>query len=133
MVKKGYFGKGIFSALNNIGQLTCNLHGVDYFEGTAIWSNNSRAIDTIFPHCSPLRKHNVVQKRIQAIKKLFFYSFRKLIDEFGDDLNRKRAERFLFDEHIEIFREFESDIGNIVKVADYRLYLRQKDTKNLTF
>jgi len=64
MVKKGYFGKGIFSALNNIGQLTCNLHGVDYFEGTAIWSNNSRAIDTIFPHCSPLRKHNVVQKRI---------------------------------------------------------------------
>jgi len=64
MVKKGYFGKGIFSALNNIGQLTCNLHGVDYFEGTAIWSNNSRAIDTIFPHCTPLRKHNVVQKRI---------------------------------------------------------------------
>ncbi|NVM34496.1 MAG: hypothetical protein HWN81_02800, partial [Candidatus Lokiarchaeota archaeon] len=46
MVKKGYFGKGIFSALNNIGQLTCNLHGVNYFEGTTIWSNNSRAIDT---------------------------------------------------------------------------------------
>jgi len=64
MVKKGYFGKGIFSALNNIGQLTTNLHGIDYFEGTGIWSNNSRAIDTIFPHCSPLRKHNVVQKRI---------------------------------------------------------------------
>jgi len=42
-------------------------------------------------------------------------------------LNRKRAEGFLFDEHIEIFREFESDIGNIVKVALYRLYLRQKD------
>lgn len=64
MVKKGYFGKGIFSALNNIGQLTCNLHGVDYFEGTAIWSNNSRAIDTIFPHCTPLRKHYVTQKRV---------------------------------------------------------------------
>ncbi len=64
MVKKGYFGKGIFSALNNIGQLTCNLHGVNYFEGTTIWSNNSRAINTIFPHCRPLRKHNVMQKRI---------------------------------------------------------------------
>ncbi|MFW9873819.1 MAG: hypothetical protein ACFFG0_11995 [Candidatus Thorarchaeota archaeon] len=64
MIKKGYFGKGIFSALNNIGQLTCNLHGVDYFEGTGIWSNNSRAIDTIFPHCKPLRKHFVMQKRV---------------------------------------------------------------------
>ncbi len=64
MIKKGYFGKGIFSALNNIGQLTCNLHGVDYFEGTAIWSNNSRAIDTIFPHCKPFRKHYIMQKRV---------------------------------------------------------------------
>lgn len=64
MVKKGYFGKGIFSALNNIGQITCNLHGVNYFEGTTIWSNNSRAIDTIFPHCKPIRKHLVVQKRL---------------------------------------------------------------------
>ncbi len=64
MVKKGYFGKGIFSSLNNIGQLTANLHGVDYYEGTAIWSNNSRAIDTIFPHCEPLRKHYMTQKRI---------------------------------------------------------------------
>jgi len=64
MVKKGYFGKGIFSALNNIGQLKCNLHGVTYFEGSTIWSNNSRAIDTIFPHCKPIRKHYIVQKRI---------------------------------------------------------------------
>lgn len=64
MVKKGYFGKGIFSSLNNIGQLTANLHGVNYYEGTAIWSNNSRAIDTIFPHCEPLRKHYMTQKRI---------------------------------------------------------------------
>ncbi len=64
MVKKGYFGKGIFSALNNLGQLTTNLFGINYFEGTAIWSNNSRAIDTIFPHCSPIRKHYVMQKRI---------------------------------------------------------------------
>ncbi len=64
MVKKGYYGKGIFSALNNLGQLTCRIFGIDYFEGTAIWSNNSRAIDTIFPHCKPIRKHYVVQKRV---------------------------------------------------------------------
>ena len=64
MVKQGYFGKGIFSTLNNIGQLTCNLFGVNYFEGTGIWSNNSRAIDMIFPHCKPIRKHYVFQRRI---------------------------------------------------------------------
>lgn len=64
MVKKGYFGKGIFSALNNLGQLNCSFYGVMYFEGTGIWSNNSRAIDTIFPHCQPLRKHYVMQKRV---------------------------------------------------------------------
>ncbi|MFW9988648.1 MAG: hypothetical protein ACFFC3_08335 [Candidatus Odinarchaeota archaeon] len=64
MVKKGYFGKGIFSALNNLGQLTTNLYGINYFEGTSIWSNNSRAISTIFPHCDPIRKHYVFQKRI---------------------------------------------------------------------
>ena len=64
MVKKGYYGKGIFSALNNIGQLTCLMRGLNYYEGTSIWSNNSRAIDTIFPHCKPIRKHIVVQKRL---------------------------------------------------------------------
>lgn len=64
MVKKGYFGKGIFSALNNLGQLTANLFGVNYFEGTGIWSNNSRAISTIFPHCEQIRKHYVVHKRL---------------------------------------------------------------------
>jgi hypothetical protein len=65
MVKREYCGKGIFSALNNLGQLTANLHGINYFEGTTIWSNNSRAIDTIFPHCNPTRKHSVVQKRLK--------------------------------------------------------------------
>lgn len=64
MVKKGYYGKGIFSALNNIGQLTCIMRGLTYYEGTSIWSNNSRAIDTIFPHCKPIRKHLVMQKRL---------------------------------------------------------------------
>ena len=43
----------------NIGQFTCNLYGVNYFEGTGVWSNNSQAIDTIFPHCEPTRKHYV--------------------------------------------------------------------------
>ncbi|MFX0034284.1 MAG: hypothetical protein ACFE9I_01425 [Candidatus Hermodarchaeota archaeon] len=64
MIKKGYYGKGIFSALNNIGQITYSLRGAYYYEGTYIWSNNSRAIDTIFPHCKPIRKHYVMQKRI---------------------------------------------------------------------
>jgi hypothetical protein len=64
MVKKGYYGKGIFSALNNLGQLTGNIFGINYYEGTSIWSNNTRAVDTIFPHCRPIRKHYVLQKRI---------------------------------------------------------------------
>jgi hypothetical protein len=64
MVKKGYYGRGIFSTLNNIGQLTCIMRGLTYFEGTSIWSNNTRAIDTIFPHCKPIRKHIVMQKRL---------------------------------------------------------------------
>lgn len=64
MVKKGYYGRGIFSALNNIGQITYSLRGAYYYEGTSIWSNNSRAIDTIFPHCRPVRKHYVMQRRI---------------------------------------------------------------------
>ncbi|MFX1568870.1 MAG: hypothetical protein ACFFCV_10955 [Promethearchaeota archaeon] len=64
MVKKGYYGKGIFSALNNIGQLTARLFGIEYYEGTAIWSNNDRAVNTIFPHCTPTRKHYITQKRV---------------------------------------------------------------------
>ena len=73
MVKKGYKGKGIFSALNNIGQLTCNLYGVDYFEGTTIWTNNSRgvnnqeAINSIMPHCYTLRTHVILQNRIKSV------------------------------------------------------------------
>ena len=64
MVKKCYYGKVIFSALNNIGQLTARLFGIEYYEGTAIWSNNDRAINTIFPHCAPIRKHYITQKRV---------------------------------------------------------------------
>jgi hypothetical protein len=64
MVRRDYTGKGIFSALNNIGQETCSFFGVKYFEGTTIWSNNSRAVETIFPHCTPIRKHLIFQKRV---------------------------------------------------------------------
>ncbi len=64
MIKKEYAGKGIFSALNNIGQLMCRMKGVNYIEGTTIWSNNDRAIKTIFPHSILRRKHVVFQKRL---------------------------------------------------------------------
>jgi len=65
MVRKEYAGRGIFSALNNIGQLTCNLNGITYYEGTSIWANNKDAINAIFPHCEHIRKHYVLQKRIK--------------------------------------------------------------------
>lgn len=64
MVRKDYAGRGIFSTLNNIGQLTLNLNGINYYEGTTIWTNNKDAINSIFPHCQHIRKHYVMQKRI---------------------------------------------------------------------
>ncbi len=64
IIKKEYIGRGIFSSLQNVGQIICKAYGFKYVEGTTIWSNNDRAIKTIFPHCSPLRTHYVVQKRI---------------------------------------------------------------------
>ena len=62
-----------------------------------------------------MRKLKKKKHRMEAVIQL-------LIDKFGNDLNRKRAEGFLFDKHIGIFREFESDMGNIVKVALFRMY-----------
>jgi hypothetical protein len=65
MIKKEYTGKGIFSALHNIGVfLSSSTYGFDYYEGTTIWANNDRAIKTIFPHGIPTRTHYVVQKRL---------------------------------------------------------------------
>ncbi|MBY9020475.1 MAG: hypothetical protein KGD67_05415 [Candidatus Lokiarchaeota archaeon] len=65
IIKKEYAGKGIFSALHNVGKtLSSAVYGYNYYEGTTIWANNDRAIKTIFPHSSPLRTHYVVQKRI---------------------------------------------------------------------
>ncbi len=65
IIKKEYAGRGIFSALHNVGKtLSSAVYGYDYYEGTTIWANNDRAIKSIFPHSSPLRTHYVVQKRI---------------------------------------------------------------------
>ena len=65
IIKKEYTGKGIFSALHNIGKpLSAAAYGYESFEGTTIWANNEKAIKAIFPHCSPLRTHFVVQRRI---------------------------------------------------------------------
>jgi hypothetical protein len=71
MVRKGYNGKGIFSSLNNFGQATNrSMRGINYFEGTYVWTRSSKglanddAINSIFPHCSPIRRHLVFQKRI---------------------------------------------------------------------
>lgn len=65
-----------------------------------------------------MRKLIKKKARMEAVIQL-------LINKFGGDLNRKRAEGFLFDKHIKIFKEFESDMGNIVKVALYRMYESQ--------
>ncbi len=65
MVDKRYEGKGIFSALNNIGQLGTFLNGITYFEGTSIWNNNPNAKKAIFPHGIPVRKHIVMEKRLK--------------------------------------------------------------------
>jgi len=64
IIKKDYSRRGIFSSLQNVGRITCKLHGFNYVEGTTIWANNNRAIKTIFPHSTPVRTHYVVQKRI---------------------------------------------------------------------
>jgi len=65
MIKKEYTGRGIFSALHNIGVfLSSSAYGFNYYEGTTIWANNDRAIKTIFPHGTLTRTHYVVQKRL---------------------------------------------------------------------
>jgi len=65
MVKTGQSGKGIFSALNALGQMNFKRYGLDYIEGTSIWSNNERVMERIFPHTKLVRKHVVMQKRIK--------------------------------------------------------------------
>ena len=72
MVRRGYNGKGVFSSLNNFGQATNRaMWGIKYFEGTAIWTKNSKgvnneeAVNSIFPHCQPNRTHVVFEKRVR--------------------------------------------------------------------
>ncbi len=72
MIRRGYNGKGVFSSLNNFGQATCrSMRGTTYFEGTAVWTKNSKgvnneeAVSSIFPHCTPIRKHVVFEKRVR--------------------------------------------------------------------
>jgi len=65
LVKKGYGRKGIFSSLNNIGQLTGNAYGVTYYEGTGIWMVNEDAVRTILPHGRINRRFFVWQKRLK--------------------------------------------------------------------
>ncbi|MFX1295843.1 MAG: hypothetical protein ACFFD2_13450 [Promethearchaeota archaeon] len=71
MVRKGFSGMGVFSSLNNFGQATNrSMRGITYYEGTAIWSrnakgmNNEQAINSIFPHCKPIRKHIIFEKQV---------------------------------------------------------------------
>ena len=72
-----------------------------------------------------MRKLIKKKARMEAVIQL-------LIDKFGGNLNRTRAEGFLFDKYIEIFKEFESDMGNIVKVALYRMYESQFNHPKIT-
>ncbi|MHA2280747.1 MAG: hypothetical protein ACXAC5_07835 [Promethearchaeota archaeon] len=72
MVRKGYGGRGIFSSLNNFGQVTNRaMMGLTYYEGTYIWSknskgvNNKKAVNSVFPHCTPIRTHVVFEKRVK--------------------------------------------------------------------
>lgn len=67
MVKKNYNGKGIFSSLNNIGQLTGNMYGITYYEGTGIWMVNKDAIRTVLPHGRINRRFYVWQKRLKNL------------------------------------------------------------------
>lgn len=68
VVRKGYGGKGIFSTLNNIGQLTGNMNGVTYYEGTGIWMVNEDAVRAILPHGRINRRFFVWQKRLKKNK-----------------------------------------------------------------
>ncbi len=65
LVKKEYARKGIFSSLNNIGQLTGNINGITYYEGTGIWMVNEDAVKTILPHGRINRRFYVWQKRLK--------------------------------------------------------------------
>jgi aspartate ammonia-lyase len=72
MVRMGYGGKGVFSSLNNFGQATNRaMMGLTYYEGTYIWTknskgvNNKKAVNSVFPHCTPIRTHVIFEKKVK--------------------------------------------------------------------
>ncbi len=69
---------------------------------------------------------DALMRRLRKKKKKMEAIIQLLIDKFGNDLTKDKAEGFLFDEHIEIFGEFESDIKKIVQTAKYRMWDDQK-------
>ncbi|MBD3212412.1 MAG: hypothetical protein GF311_07375 [Candidatus Lokiarchaeota archaeon] len=62
MIHPEFVGKGIFSLGQNIGRVALKLVGINYIEGTQLWANNEHAVEVMFPHCKPVRKHVVLQK-----------------------------------------------------------------------
>jgi hypothetical protein len=69
---------------------------------------------------------DALMRRLRKKKEKMEAIIQLLIDKFGNDLTKDKAEGFLFDEYIEIFREFETDLRKIVKIAKYRMWEEQK-------
>ncbi len=65
IIKPDYTGIGIFSSLASLVQTTIGFFGVDYVEGCYIWNKNEKAVESIFPHSHPIRRHIVFQKRLR--------------------------------------------------------------------
>lgn len=66
LIKSEYRGKRIFSSLNNLGHIVHRtIYGISFVEGTNIWNKNEKAVQSIFPHGEPLKRHYVFQGRIR--------------------------------------------------------------------
>jgi len=65
IISPAYRGKGLFAALNNMGQRNGRFYGVPYYEGTNIWYANEAAVKSIFPHGTVVRRHVVFQRRLK--------------------------------------------------------------------
>ncbi|MBD3215236.1 MAG: hypothetical protein GF311_21695 [Candidatus Lokiarchaeota archaeon] len=64
IIHPNHTNKGLFSTGFNAFRIAISMQGISYLEGTTIWSNNERAVNTIFPHSTHVREHVVLQKRI---------------------------------------------------------------------
>ena len=69
---------------------------------------------------------DALMRRLRKKKAKMEAIIQLLIDKFGNELTKDKAEGFLFDEHIEIFGEFETDLKKIVQTAKYRMWDEQK-------